>query len=483
MRKQSGNFLLQALLALTLVFAFMPFFANKLSSRDTEARLYSVSNQIETVHNVARIFLRDEFKNHYPNGTVTFSKSPSNCPTGYNCNFSVLESYGLPMGFNPQTVFKQDISLVATREVRDGGEVVVNGYINLTRGDLTGKNLEWAQLLRMLGLYASGNNVNINDSTAIHIVVPVEEPYSDVVLKHETDANIGFLTELDMGDNNIYGIKDLYANNGFTDYAKVYNLSLTNNGGMDTPRLECVSATFYPPMISGTGDVSAASLTLSNVDVKTAKAIFGSVSNNEKITAQNVYANTLSLAAAGSWTVGDGSECKIDGSLFLPTGYIKIYKKDLNAKNLFGVYYQDGTNPTACNDNGTTVENVLKVDRLVATKSDKVGGVISKVSQNQTPEADVDINFTGGISLVPDILVDGIDNTKIKFLTYLTAPTAVISTCTQPFNEENTSLSDGSLIKNSIAHNVLCQYLFYHRLERRINYKLRLMCGGAHCIF
>ena len=43
LQKQSGNFLLQAVLALTLVFAFMPFFANKLSSRDVSAQMYATT--------------------------------------------------------------------------------------------------------------------------------------------------------------------------------------------------------------------------------------------------------------------------------------------------------------------------------------------------------------------------------------------------------------------------------------------------------
>ena len=40
LKNQRGNFLLQALLALTLVFAFMPFFANRLSSRDFATQMY-----------------------------------------------------------------------------------------------------------------------------------------------------------------------------------------------------------------------------------------------------------------------------------------------------------------------------------------------------------------------------------------------------------------------------------------------------------
>ena len=60
LQNQRGNFLLQALLALTLVFAFMPFFAKKLSSRDEAAQMYAATEQIETAYNAARIYLREQ---------------------------------------------------------------------------------------------------------------------------------------------------------------------------------------------------------------------------------------------------------------------------------------------------------------------------------------------------------------------------------------------------------------------------------------
>ena len=59
LQKQSGNFLLQALLALTLVFSFMPFVAQKLSDRDSGAKMYAAKKSIETVYDAARSYLYD----------------------------------------------------------------------------------------------------------------------------------------------------------------------------------------------------------------------------------------------------------------------------------------------------------------------------------------------------------------------------------------------------------------------------------------
>ena len=100
LKNQRGNFLLQALLALTLVFAFMPFFANKLSSRDFAAQMYTATEQIETAYNAARIYIREE-KNNLPYKKQELSGN----------NFvDVLEHYGLPLGFVQETNFKQKLS-------------------------------------------------------------------------------------------------------------------------------------------------------------------------------------------------------------------------------------------------------------------------------------------------------------------------------------------------------------------------------------
>ena len=502
MRKQSGNFLLQALLALTLVFAFMPFFANKLSSRDTEARLYSVSSQIETVHNVARIFLRDDFKNLYPNGTITFSKNPSSCPEGFNCNISILESYGLPMGFNPQTIFHQDISLVATRKVLDDGTVKVDGYVNLTRGDLTGKNLEWAQLLRMLGLYASGSGADINNSTSIHIIVPIDEPYSDVVLKHETDENIGFLTELDMNGNDIDGINILYANKGIANKATVYNLSLVGAASISTPKLTSNSATFFAPS-GGWFSTKESALSLSGTELKSDTATFnqmqckssGSLCSTVTVN-NNVYASGIKMYQ------GDDNFLKIEpsdrtssvyGDVALPNGTVYVYDNDSKINNLFGMYFTGALsdqNPqlVAARDVGTRIRDTLYGNRVVLSNSRTMKSIQGELSQNRTISPDIDINLTDGVSLVPDILlIGGADgraaeiNKDVPIVnTNIYEETFSMSKCGDGanglFNERGGFFASGNFLINSLVHNVLCQYVFYHRLERRINHKLIIRC-------
>ena len=134
MQKQGGNFLLQALLALTLVFAFMPFFANMASSRDIAAKMYSATEQIETAYTAARIYVREE-KDNLPYKKIVLSK---------DMFVDTLESYGLPMGFVPQTIFKQDISLVIDKN-QDG----VFAYVDIKGGKLS--RVQIAELARRIG--------------------------------------------------------------------------------------------------------------------------------------------------------------------------------------------------------------------------------------------------------------------------------------------------------------------------------------------
>lgn len=493
MQKQGGNFLLQALLALTLVFSFMPFFANKLSSRDTEARLYSVSNQIETVHNIARIFLRDEFKNHYPTGTIEFSKNPSSCPVGYNCNFSVLENYGLPMGFNPQTIFNQDISLVATREVGADGEIVVTGYINLTRGDLDGKNLEWAQLLRMLGMYASGDVPNINESVAMHIIVPVEEPYSDVVLKHETDENIGFLTELKMGDDDgvedgkkydIDGINILYANKGIADRATIYNLSVVGSNTISTPKLECKTATFFSPGPLSSFDNRRPALQLSGTVLNTNTTVFNEVDCSAATVniSEDVYANNVNMAEGDNNLVvepSDETSSVENGDIELPQGQVYVSDDDIKVNQFFGAYFP-GVSPQllAERDVGTNVRDVLYGNRIVLSNTHTMNALNKAVVSHRLPDADIDIRLSGGISLIPDILLDENDINRLPFF----GPDIYSGNVSSGhcggdahiglFNERGGFFAPDNFLSNSLVQNILCQYAFYHRLERRINHKL-----------
>ena len=155
----------------------MPFFANMASSRDIAAKMYSATEQIETAYTAARIYVREE-KDNLPYKKIVLSK---------DMFVDTLESYGLPMGFVPQTIFKQDISLVIDKN-QDG----VFAYVDIKGGKLS--RVQIAELARRIGFYAAIVDGNIEVS------IPIDEMYSDIVSRKETDKDVGFLSELDMND-------------------------------------------------------------------------------------------------------------------------------------------------------------------------------------------------------------------------------------------------------------------------------------------
>ena len=63
MSSERGSFLIQALLALTLVFVFMPFLAHRIATRDVNAQMYSATRQIDTIRTAAKIYIEENASN------------------------------------------------------------------------------------------------------------------------------------------------------------------------------------------------------------------------------------------------------------------------------------------------------------------------------------------------------------------------------------------------------------------------------------
>ena len=102
MKQERGNFLMQALLALGVIFAFVPFLAQKVLDRTVDSKMYAATRQIENAQAAAKIFIRENSKNINYNTTIVSG----------NDFADLLEPYGLPLGFVPRTPLGQDIALV-----------------------------------------------------------------------------------------------------------------------------------------------------------------------------------------------------------------------------------------------------------------------------------------------------------------------------------------------------------------------------------
>jgi len=228
LQEQRGNFLLQVLLALTLVFAFMPFIAKKLASRDMTAKMYAAKTSVETLHNAARIYAREN-KDSFD---CTNTGQPWVLEGTELTN--TLEDYGLPKGFIATTSLGQDMSLQIVKKTIACGDDVnkITVDIVVPRGDLSQYQL--AELARMIGFFARA------EDDIIRVNVPVDVIYSDIVRRRETNEQIGFLTDLEMGGcdsdgtncayHNINDVNVLHAERGDLKRAQITMLTLLGEG-------------------------------------------------------------------------------------------------------------------------------------------------------------------------------------------------------------------------------------------------------------
>lgn len=513
MRKQSGNFLLQALLALTLVFAFMPFFANKLSSRDMQARLYSTTNQVETLYNVARIYVREERDNI----------SISNEEQVYSANSNpslhrLLEEYGLPIGFNTQTIFNQDMSFHIKKTSADD----VHAYILLS-GVSSLKNVDLVALQRMIGSNATVDTTN----KTLSINVPVEEIYSDIVLRYSPEDQY-FLVNLDMGGYDILGNGYLLAESGYFGDGNEIGTLTVRGSGSEGEGDSCVG--------TRSGDIDSRNV-VNKIDggiyiEKEAKSLFLSATDSScrygdalYLSKQGAELNLLSDSTASLNSIGprateDGpiinvtggarinGDFTVDGTLasgaeWTISGNVKKIGLDTYVlfENVGGVV-SDGTIFASANKAGDATPEVvgetgIYVETLsansVAAHSKQYGEIYgSGVGVSRSSDVSIDLTNTG-ISKIDDVHILGyksagenvpIDNSLINIVTdphhtniypngvfqngnYSTESCAkMMSFYTSFYPGAKLSYSQNSLIVH-----IICQYLFWDRMDRLLNYR------------
>ena len=450
LKNQRGSFLLQALLALTLVFVFMPFFATKFASRDMAAQMYATTSQVETLYTASRIYLR-EMKDD-----LQYKKQEL---TGEDL-VDTLESYGLPLGFIPTTAFKQNLAFII-----DKNENGVSGYIKISGGNLS--RVQLAELARRIGFYA-----NIVDGN-IEVSVPIDSMYSDIVAKKETGENIGFLSELDMNDNNVDKISILFSRNGEFETAQFNSLSLY---GLESGRSDRnkISDLFANRTVFQSSDGGAAlSLTRGELTVNYASlrtiSKFGTPGTFESNTAA-VYEFSMSegrtsFNGPGKWKVG--GTLRADNFSFVTERFdIGSYIDASRGQDV----YIDPTSLTYTSKVGVNVKNI-SVSNITLRDQTSYG-----LLNGQSGAAIIDIR-PAGTTLLPDIYLDSVNNDSFEIIADPKDTTGKKVSC----KEIITNL-DGNYNSKSLAQNIICQYVFWQRLEKRINIKQCLQAGRDDCI-
>lgn len=451
MQNSRGNFLLQALLALTLLFMFVPFFAIKLLGRENDARMYATMQKVDNATTVARIFIRENAVDLPYDRTVIAGNSFAD----------TLEPYGLPLGFVARTALGQDIALVIDKSVD-----AVSAYISLTGGNLNG--LERAELVRRIGFYA----FDVGDGS-IQVGVPLETIYSDVVRRNEPDIDASaFLVDLDMGTNSVADIGRAIARRGEFEGAEI---GVLNINGVETDRtVRNKIATMVADKAifqSKTGE-SALSLTRGTmiVDNASTKTIsrYGDT-GNITVDAAGVYDFAM---VAGRTSFYGPQKWDIRGNVITNQISFSVERLEIdsfiNASRGQDVYVSSNT--LEYNANSGIDTDVIHTSNI--TLRDQTSDGLANGGSGATV---LDVR-PAGTSLLPDAYVDTIDNSVFQILS---SPSASDSKTTECRNI--ISSLDGVYNQHSLAQYIICQYVYWQRLERRIDIKQCLLAGNSGC--
>ncbi len=451
MRTQQGNFLLQALLAISLMFVFVPVLTNRMIANDIDAKMYSSVHQIDVAGTAARIFIRENVDT-LPYGKTIISG---------NDFADTLEPYGLPLGYIPQTAFGQNIYLVVDKD--DTG---VGGTLMIDGGKLTGMQI--AEMVRRIGFYAE------RTTSGLMVGVPLNTLYQDVVRRNESDVlNSAFLTDLDMNNFSIENINNVIGHNLVAETAAFDTLNIFGN---ETERnsknkIQKLSAgkTIFQSKSGGSAlALTRGSLKANNVFGKTVSR-YGSTGNFESNSASvdsfDITAGYTGFTGPIKWDVRGSME----------TDYVALAVERLEVGSYLNV--SSGQDAYINDDNITyNATSGITVDNMVASHITLRDQTSRALDSGQTGAAIIDIR-PAGTTVLPDVQVDGINNDAFAILKNPKRDDDATMDCKTVVNAVGETYNSASL-----AQHILCEYLFWMRLEQRINAKQCLMAGGSDCI-
>jgi len=449
--RQSGNFLVQALLALSLIFAFVPFFAYRLAAQDSDTKMYSATRQVDVASTAARIFIRENAANISYDTTVVAG----------NDFADLLEPYGLPLGFVPRTAMGQDIALVISKTPSE-----ISARLELSGGNLSAVQL--AQLARRIGFYAGV------DGDMVSVGIALDEGFSDVVRRNENDLDAGaFLTDLDMGGFVFDNAGLMVARRGQFDTATASTLTVTGveNGRKIRNDIESLSAT-RAVFQSRTGEaalsLSRGTLTAASVDARTV-ARYGDAGNFSADTASlyefSMTAGRTGFTGPASWNVhGNVVADRINFSVerLDVSSYINVARGQ-------DVYISP-------DDLEYSSRSGIETDRLIASNVTMRDQTSDALSAGGNGAVVLDIR-PAGTSLLPDVYLNSIDNGAFEIIDAPEDDTGKTVDCKSVISD-----LDGNYNQRSLSQYIICQYVFWQRLEQRINIKQCLMDGRDGCI-
>lgn len=451
MQRQRGNFLLQALLAVTLIFAFIPFFAGRLASRDMAAQMYATTRQVSVAQTAARIFVRENIDNLPYSTSVIYG----------NAFIDTLEPYGLPLGFVPRTALGQQISLVIEKDEKN-----LSAYLELTGGKLT--QIQLAELARRIGFYAT------HADGVVLVGLALEDNYSDIVRRDETSLeNSAFLSDLKLDNVNLNNTNNIIAKHGAFDTAQFNTLSIIGAEAVRKETNEITNILSGRTVFQSTTGESALTVTRGELVVGTVNArtvsAFGDTgafsSNSASVYDFSLTAGRNSFSGPAKWHV-HGNVMADRINLSVERLEINSY---LNASRGQDVYVIPDSLESSANSG-------ISTDVIFASNITMRDQTSDALSRGDSGAVVLDIR-PAGTSVLPDVLIDGINNNAFTIIKNPGADDAETTDCKSIIMNLDSRYSEKSL-----AQHIICQYVYWQRLEQRIDIKQCLMDGRSGCI-
>ena len=481
-RDKRGSFLLQALLGLTLIIAFMPMLARRLATSANNADMVATVSQVQNAATASRIFFRERI-NEVPYGVSILRGD----------NFAdVLEPYGLPLGFVARTPLDQDISLVLLKN--DAGDTAallrISGdkISDRTRAELAARIGFWAATINESEQLAAANGEwtfdlypfdYTPDAFAIYIRIPEETDFSELVQKRAVHPSRNkFLTNLEMGDFSIRNAGGILAQIGKFNTVAADNLVLF--GVEDGRRLKnkfghlvANKATFQDNTGASALSVNRGILTADTLVARTISG-FGDAGN---LTADFVSVYDFALAAGRSSFVGpaewDVRENMVTSNITLDLEQMEV-GSFINASRGQDVYVDEY-------ELSYNVKSGIEASNVIATNITVRDQISSALAAGATGAILLDIRVSG-TSMLPDAWVAGIDNNLMEIIADATDSTGRLTDCKSIVTTYSGRAGVYiSYNQQSLTQNILCQYVFWHRLEKRIDIKKCMLEGRRNC--
>ncbi len=415
------------------------------------AKMYVSTRQIETAQTAARIFVHENASNlNY--GTMIVRGDEFT---------DLLEPYGLPLGFVPRTALGQEIILVLNKTDNQ-----INSYLRVVGGNLSQLNI--AEMARRIGFYAT-----VDDDVLV-VGLALESGYSDVVSRNDVDGyDNAFLTDLDMGGFAIDNAASVVGMGGEFETVEfgMLNISGTESGRRAKNVMKNVR-TDKTLFQSKNGEVALAivrgNINIENVTARTVSK-FGDVGT---FSANDAAVNDFAMTAGYTNFVGP-SDWKIHGNVV--TGRINFSVDQLDIDSyLDAARGQDVYINT--DDLEYSTSSGIDADYISASNITLRNQTSRALSMGKTGSVLLDIR-PAGTSVFPDISVDNINNDNFSILTDATANSSKTIGCKSIISELG-----GKYNSKSVAQNIICQYVFWQRLEHRIDIKQCLLDGKGDCI-